>query len=98
MKIRFGLLLGFVAGYVLGARAGHERYAQIAKLWDKLSGSPQAQKFTEEARSTAQKVQSAVQSKASEGVEKATEQVSKVGDAAASTEQDNGTQSSVQPS
>lgn len=83
MKIRFGLLLGFVAGYVLGARAGRERYAQIVALWDKLAGTPQAQQFTEEARSAAQNVASAAQSKAAEGVTKATEQVSKVGDAAA---------------
>ena len=27
----------FVAGYVLGARAGHERYAQIVKLADEAS-------------------------------------------------------------
>jgi hypothetical protein len=32
MRFRIGLVLGLVAGYVLGARAGRERYEQI-KRW-----------------------------------------------------------------
>ncbi len=38
MKFRIGLTLGFAAGYLLGARAGRERYEQITKaakgLWN----------------------------------------------------------------
>ncbi len=38
MRFRIGLTIGFAAGYVLGARAGRERYEQIAKaargLWN----------------------------------------------------------------
>jgi len=29
MRFRLGLLLGFAAGYYLGARAGHDRYEQL---------------------------------------------------------------------
>jgi CBS domain-containing protein len=32
--------LGFGAGYVLGARAGRQRYEQIVSLWEKIAGSP----------------------------------------------------------
>jgi hypothetical protein len=38
MKGKLGLVLGLAAGYVLGSRAGHERYEQIkeqaAKVWN----------------------------------------------------------------
>lgn len=38
MRLRVGLAIGFAAGYVLGARAGRERYVQIEqtarKLWE----------------------------------------------------------------
>jgi uncharacterized protein YjbJ (UPF0337 family) len=39
-----GLIIGFGAGYVLGAKAGRERYEQIHELWGKLSGNPTVQK------------------------------------------------------
>jgi len=31
MRFRLGLLLGFALGYILGAKAGRERYEQIVK-------------------------------------------------------------------
>jgi len=37
MKIPF--LLGAAVGYVLGSRAGHERYEQIVRLARKVAGS-----------------------------------------------------------
>lgn len=36
MKFRFGLLLGFGAGYYLGAKAGRERYEQLRQLVDRI--------------------------------------------------------------
>ena len=36
MKLRFGLLLGFGAGYYLGAKAGRERYEQLRRLVDRI--------------------------------------------------------------
>ncbi len=32
MKLRLGLIVGFAAGYYLGARAGRERYEQLRGL------------------------------------------------------------------
>ena len=60
MRFRTGLLLGAGAGYVLGTRAGRERYEQIVDQWNKLTGSPQVQKATERTRQLADKATSAV--------------------------------------
>jgi hypothetical protein len=40
MKIRTTFLAGAAVGYVLGAKAGRERYEQIRAGWAKFSGSP----------------------------------------------------------
>ncbi len=53
MVRKLTLLVGFGAGYVLGAKAGKERYAQIeAKVRD-LMGQPAVQDFTSNVSSTA---------------------------------------------
>jgi len=36
MKLRFGLLAGFAAGYYLGAKAGRERYEQLRRIIDRV--------------------------------------------------------------
>ena len=41
------LLIGLGAGYVLGAKAGEERYVQIKKAVEDLRGKPQVQQATE---------------------------------------------------
>jgi len=66
--IRPGMMLGFAAGYVLGAKAGRERYYQIEAMWRKAMKSPQAQQLTSEMRQTAHTVGDVVEQKASEGV------------------------------
>ena len=33
MRLRAGLIIGFGAGYIVGAAAGRERYEQIARTW-----------------------------------------------------------------
>ena len=38
MKFRTGLIVGLGTGYVLGAKAGRERYEQIAAAWARLRG------------------------------------------------------------
>ena len=38
---------GFGAGYVLGAKAGHERYRQIVRKVDELRGRPAVQHATD---------------------------------------------------
>ena len=40
------LLVGFGAGYVLGAKAGTERYDQLRRSFDDLMGKPQVQQAT----------------------------------------------------
>ncbi len=39
MKVRLGFLVGFGAGYVLGAKAGPERYEQLRRLYENLLSS-----------------------------------------------------------
>jgi hypothetical protein len=45
--------LGFVAGYILGARAGRERYEQIRQLWNRFTGSPAVQQIAEKGKDVA---------------------------------------------
>ena len=39
MKFRIGLVLGFAAGYYLGAKAGRARYEQIRRRLERLRDS-----------------------------------------------------------
>ncbi|HLG00002.1 MAG TPA: hypothetical protein VI916_05985 [Acidimicrobiia bacterium] len=38
IRFRLGLVIGFCAGYYLGARAGEERYKQIRRTIDRVNG------------------------------------------------------------
>lgn len=40
MKVRLGFLVGFGAGYVMGAKAGPERYEQLRRLYENVLSSP----------------------------------------------------------
>ena len=53
MGFRRGFLIGAGVGYVLGARAGRERYEQIREMWESLMGSPRVQQATEKTRESA---------------------------------------------
>jgi hypothetical protein len=46
MGFKFTFLTGFVAGYVVGAAAGRERYEQIKGVSSKVAGHPAVQKAT----------------------------------------------------
>ena len=46
-------VLGFGAGYILGARAGRQRYEQILDLWRQVSGSPSVQGAAEKTKEAA---------------------------------------------
>ena len=48
--------LGFAAGYVLGARAGRERYEQIVGWWDSFVGNPTVQRAARRGREIAAEV------------------------------------------
>ena len=40
---KLSFLAGFGAGYVLGAKAGRERYEQIRRAWDHAKDDPRLQ-------------------------------------------------------
>ncbi|MCW2601427.1 MAG: hypothetical protein JWM02_3256 [Frankiales bacterium] len=50
---KFTLLAGLGLGYVLGAKAGQERYQQIKRLADDLMGRPEVQQATRAFQHTA---------------------------------------------
>ena len=39
MSFKTGFVVGGAIGYVLGARAGKERYDQIVEMWRRFTGS-----------------------------------------------------------
>ena len=41
-----GAVVGFAAGYVLGSKAGRERYEQIRRNWQKVQSTAGYQKLT----------------------------------------------------
>ena len=53
MGMKSGLVIGFGIGYVLGSKAGRQRYEQIQAWWSKASGNPTVQKATDSARAIA---------------------------------------------
>jgi hypothetical protein len=75
MGFKTGALVGFGAGYVLGAKAGRARYEQIRSWYEQFMGNPKVHEFTEKgkeiAASTGRKSLEVVQ----HGVEKATSSV-----------------------
>jgi hypothetical protein len=52
MKFRSGFLVGLGAGYVLGAKAGKERYQQIVDAARSLRENPGVQRLTGEVNQT----------------------------------------------
>ena len=47
MAFKAGFVVGFGAGYVLGSRAGRERYEQIRRAFGNVSSSPVVQRAVE---------------------------------------------------
>lgn len=75
MRSRFGFLVGFGAGYVLGAKAGHERYEQIKRLYENILASPGIRQATGKAKNAASSGFEQAKDKASEGATKAKEAI-----------------------
>jgi hypothetical protein len=67
LSFRLGVVIGGLAGYVLGARAGRQRYEQIARAARSAARSKPAQQLNTEVRSVASRAGDLVSSKASEG-------------------------------
>ena len=57
--MRMGFVLGLAIGYVLGARAGRERYEQIVDFCRRAAGHPSVQGVAGVARAKASEVISA---------------------------------------
>lgn len=53
MKFRHGLLIGAAAGYVLGAKAGRNRYEQIRKVTSTVAAVPPVRQLIDETKELA---------------------------------------------
>ena len=72
---KLGFLVGFGAGYVLGAKAGTDRYEQLKRLYDNLASSPAVQQATGRAKTAASSGLGQAKDKASESVSKVADSV-----------------------
>jgi hypothetical protein len=73
MKFRFGLIVGLAAGYVLGARAGYERYQEIQSKWRQVRRSEPAQRFSSEIRDLADRAGTRLEQTATRGADQLSE-------------------------
>jgi hypothetical protein len=60
---KLSFLAGFGAGYVLGARAGRERYEQIRRAWAHAKDDPRLQSIAGMAQARADDAVSSLRSK-----------------------------------
>ncbi|MGY1616705.1 hypothetical protein ACI797_08155 [Geodermatophilus sp. SYSU D00691] len=60
---KLSFLAGFGAGYVLGARAGRERYEQIRRAWEHAKDDPKLQSVAGMAQARADAVVQGVKAK-----------------------------------
>ena len=72
---KLGFMVGFGAGYVLGSKAGHERYEQLRRLYDNVASSPQFQRASGKAKDAVETGYEQARDKASESVNKVQEKV-----------------------
>jgi len=73
MSGRFTFVVGFAAGYVVGTRAGRERYEQMVKLSRKVTENPTVQQATRTAGAKAAELSKTAGQKASERMPKLAE-------------------------
>ena len=52
MKFRLGLIIGFAIGYVLGAKAGKERYQQIVSAYRSVAQTDTVRTISDQVRSS----------------------------------------------
>jgi hypothetical protein len=64
---KLSFLAGFGAGYVLGARAGRERYEQIRRAWENAKDDPRLQGIAGMAQARADEVLAAVRARMGSG-------------------------------
>lgn len=70
MRGRLGLFIGFGAGYVLGAKAGSERYEQLRRLYENVQSSPQFRQASVKAKDAVETGIGQARNLATEGAEK----------------------------
>ena len=75
---RLPLLVAGGIGYVLGAKAGRERYDQLRSQFDKVRNDPRVQEKTQQAADLAKEKAPVVKEKVSEAAGAATEKVKSV--------------------
>jgi hypothetical protein len=75
MPGRLSFFVGFGAGYVLGTKAGRERYEQLKRLYDNVTSSQPVQQMTGRAKGAVGTGLGQAKEKASEGVSKVTDAV-----------------------
>ena len=59
MKFRLGLMTGLIIGFLLGARAGRERYDQIVAAYNKIRSNGVVRKTTDLAEKSTRKTRAA---------------------------------------
>lgn len=84
MKYKMTFAAGAVTGYVLGTRAGRERYEQIRAAARRFLESPKAQQAKEQARAQAGELAGMARGKADELAAKAKGQAGRLKEAARS--------------
>jgi hypothetical protein len=78
MRFKSGFLVGLGAGYVLGTKAGQERYQQIVDAASKLRENPGVQRLTGEVNKTVSLGKDRVAETAAAKADQAKEAVSNV--------------------
>ena len=73
MRYRATFIVGFAVGYVVGARAGRERYDQIKQAGQKVAESPAVRKATQAAGQKATELTKVAKDQAATRVPKLTE-------------------------
>ena len=75
MRGRLGVFVGFGAGYVLGAKAGRERYEQLRRLYENVLDSKAFKEASGKAKDAASTGIGQAKDIAAEGASKVTEVV-----------------------
>ncbi|SDH37105.1 hypothetical protein SAMN05216553_12075 [Lentzea fradiae] len=87
-----GILVGAAIGYVLGAKAGRERYDQIVRLWHRFTANPTVRKTAGQAKDKAFEAAHQAKDLAADAAGKAADAAGKAADKAPwkNKEQSNG--------
>lgn len=75
MQFRRTLMIGLAIGYVLGTRAGRERYEQIRRAFDALCQSQPAQQLSAEMRDATSKAGQRIEQRTAAGVSRVSDRL-----------------------